>query len=306
LFGWPGWRIWDGVAVAALGMLGLVLAWLSSWPDRRGSGWAGTTRQWRVLERGIVLLGALYAVLFVFVQLLVASDLALGLVPGWTSGIAPAFQVISGFQGGLAAVVLIAAGLRRFGWRYVVDEAAFHAAGKLLLAFGLLWFYFWWSELLTYWYGRTPAERWLLGLFMFGPYLGPFLVALAGCFVLPTGLLIWNPVRNSVAGPTLAAGLMLVGSLADRVRVYVPAWSVAHLPCEATRSAEPPPLPAMQWPGLLDLIILVGGPAAVGLIFLLMMRRVPPVSGWEHRSGGRLRVERPYVETRVEVVARPS
>ena len=309
-FGWPGGpRLWDSLAVVLLAALGLALLWVSSWPDRGGPsrGKPLTARQWRVLQTGLVLLGALYTALFVFVQLLVAGDLALSLVPGWSSAIIPAYQAISGLQAGIAASVLAAAGLRRFGpWREAIDPAAFHAAGKLMLAFALLWFYFWWSELLTFWYGRTPEERWLIGLLMFGPYLGPFLAALGLCFVLPTALLVWNGVRNSLAGPTLAAGLVLVGCFADRLRIYVPAWSVAHLPHEATRAAELPPLPATQYPGLLDLLVLLGGPAAVLLLYFLALRLLPGVSRWEHRWAERLRVERPYVETEVEVVARPN
>lgn len=307
-FDWPGGaRVWDSVAVGLLGALGLVLVGVSSRPDRGlGGGWVGATRQWRVLERGVVLLGALYTVLYVFVQLLVGGDLVLGLVPGWQSAILPASQAVTGLQGGIAACVLAAALARRLGGRELVDEGAFKAGGKLLLSFALLWFYFWWSELLTDWYGRTPQEQWQLALLMFGPYLGLMVVALLGCFVLPTGLLALNPIRNSVGGPTLAAGLVLVGSLADHLRLYLAAWSVAYLPHARIVSSEVPPLPTTRWPGLPDVLILLGVPAAVGLLGLVAMRFVPVISEWERRWGERVRVERRFAETRVEVVARPE
>jgi hypothetical protein len=66
------------------------------------------------------------------------------------------------------------------------------------------------------------------------------------------------------------------------------------------------PLPPTHWPGPLDLLIVLGGTAAVGLFYLLALRLVPPVSLWELRSGERLAVERRYLDIEVDVVARPS
>jgi hypothetical protein len=313
-FGWPGAPLlWDSVAVALLALVGLALLYVASVPDRTRAGraqrlgsvrWLGSVRQWKVLSLGVVLLGALYAILFVFVQVLVASDLALGLVPGWDSAILPAQLAISGFQAGLAATVLVAAGLHRSAaWHESVDVAAFQAAGKLLLALALFWFYFWWSELLTYWYGRLPEERWLLELLMFGPYFGLFLASMLLNFLLPTVLLIWNGVRDSVAGPTLVAALVLVGTLVDRVRIFVAAWSEMPPSLEHPMSA---PLPPTHWPGPIDLVIVIGALAAVGLLYLLALRLVPAVSLWELRWGERLAVERHFLDIEVDVVARPS
>jgi molybdopterin-containing oxidoreductase family membrane subunit len=303
-FGWPGAPlVWDTLAAALLGLLGLALLALGARPDlaRRPAGWLGASRQWAVLASGLIALGALYSTLYVFLHLLVASDLALSLVPGWHSAIFPASQAVSGLASGLALSLLALAALERFGRPdRPPDPAPYQAAGKLLLAFALLWFYFWWSEFLTYWYGRTLAEQWLLSLLMFGPPFGLFLAAFTLNFLLPTALLIWNPIRQSWAGPTLAAGLILAGTLLDRLRVYGAAWSVAD-------SAEPAAvLPAVRPPDLLDLALLFGPLAAVLLLVLLAARVVPPRAEWEAAAAERLRVERRYLRTRVEVVGRTS
>jgi molybdopterin-containing oxidoreductase family membrane subunit len=328
---WPGAPlVWDGAALVLLGLAGLALLYLGSLPDlaalrdgRAGRltrplalGWSGTGRRWDVVARGIVLLGALYLVLYVFMHLLVSSDLALSLVPGWASANVPPYHAVSGLQAGLATAVLALAALRRWGGGGALtpahsqgererearrDREAFGAAGKLLLAFGLLFFYFTWSELLTYWYGRKPEERELLRLLMFGPYFGPFVLSMLLNCLLPVGLLIWNPIRRSAAGVTLVAALVVVGSFVDRVRIYVAAWSVA-----GPVGAHLGPLPPTQYPGIADVLLLAGMPAAVVLLYLLALRVVPAYALWEWRAARLLRAERPYGRTRVEVVGRPS
>ena len=316
---WPGAPlVWDSIAVVALAVVGMLLLHVAALPDfaaardagaggltrLRALGWRGTLEQWHVLSSGLTLLGAFYLLLFTLVHLLVATDLALSLVPHWTSAVIPPYHAISGIQGGVAATVLALGVLRRVAGPERIDAAAFHACGVILLALALIWFWFIWSEFVTFWYGRLPHERWLLSLLMFGPSLIPFLVAFTLCFLLPTILLIWNPIRNSVRGPVVVAALMLVGILADRVRIFGAAWSVAGpvLPHDAPL----PPLPAFPLPGLLDLLIVVGMPAAVLCLGLLVLRLLPPLALWELRSVDLVTVHEPLARARVAVVGKPS
>ena len=316
---WPGAPLlWDSVAVVLLAVLGMLLLHVAALPDfaaardagaggltrLRALGWRGTLKQWRVLSYGLTLLGACYLTLYTLVHLLVVSDLALSLVPHWSSAVMPPYHAISGVQGGVATTVLALGLLRRAAGPERVEASAFHACGVILLVLALIWFWFVWSELLTLWYGRMPHEQWLLGLLMFGPGLAPFIVASGLCFLLPTVLLIWNPIRNSVRGPVVVAALTLLGLLADRVRVFGAAWSVAGpvLPHDAPL----PPLPSFPLPGPLDLLILVGMPAAVLLLGLLVLRLLPPLALWELRAVDLLTVEEPLARTRVAVVGKPS
>jgi hypothetical protein len=303
------------VALVSLMLAGLALVYVSSLPDlaaardvrrARGGGlalgWTGSLRRWDVLGLAVKALGALYTLLFVFVNLLVSSDLAMSLVPDWQSATLPAFQAVAGFAGGIAATVVALAVARRGGplERYATRDA-FHAAAKLLLALALLYFYFTWCELLTYWYGRQPAEAWLLGLLVVRASALPFLLAFGLSCVVPFLLLLWNPIRGSIAGATVAAALMLVGLFVDRVRLYVAAWQMA-----GPIGAAPDALPPFPAPGLLDALVMVGLPAAVLLLYLLALRLVPAISLWEYRQGRMLRVERAFGRTRVAVIAKPS
>ena len=315
-FDWPGGpRIWDALAGGIFALVGLALLYLSSLPDlaaaraaRPGGllglpslGWNGTPRQWQVLSRGVIVLGAFYLMMFVFVNLVVVSDLAMSLVPNWHSAVIPPYHAVSGLEAGVATTLLTLAALRRSpGMQRYIGLDPFWGGAKLLLPFALLFFYFTWAELLTNWYGRLPDEQQVFFLFMFGPYQWAFMLSFGLNFLLPFLLLIWNPIRVSIAGPTAVSALVLLGNLVDRVRIYVPAWSVAG---PVGQSLDQ--LPPAQLPGVEDVLIVLGAGALVVLLYLLVLRSVPAISLWEYRQGLLLSVERPFVRTGVRAIAKP-
>lgn len=312
---WPGAPVlWDSIAMLLLTFTGLVLLWLSCRADlaaKSGAtgggprfGWWGTDRQWNVLSAGVVILGAFYLMVLVFVHVFTISDLAISLVPGWRSAIMPPYHGVSGLQGGLASVILIAGALRRFGGldRYIGLDV-FWGASKILLGLSLLFFYFTWAELLTNWYGRTLDEQFLQDLLMFGPYLWLFIFSFSFNFVLPLGLLIWNPIRVSIRGPIAVAAIIFVGNLIDRVRIYVASWSVAGP--VALHPPVPPLVPPTQYPTGIDALIFLGTLGAIGFLYLLALRVIPAISLWEYKSLLLFVVERRYAKAEVRVVAKP-
>ena len=297
---WPGApRVWDVVAAIGLALTGLALAWLTTLPDRHPRGFVGGMRQWQVVTSGLVVLGAFYTMLAVFVHLLLASDLVLSLVPGWHSAVMPAYHVVSGFEAAVALVFLAALVAPRPRLR----PATIAATAKLLLALALLWFYLQWCELLTDWYGRTPDEQGVLALFMFGPGGGLFAVAVVCEFLAPVLMLIWERARTSAAMTALVAIFVLMGSYVDRIRLYVGAWSVAT---QRPEEHLPDTLAALPVPTLPEVAACVGALALVGLLMLIAVSRVSPVADWETRALDRLTRDRRLLRTRVSVVARPT
>jgi len=316
-FGWPGApQLWDSIAVIMLALLGLAMLYLASIPDFAASahlggsrfarslslGWSGTQRQWQVLSGGIVVLGAFYLMLYTMVTVFIVGDLALSLVPGWSSSVFAPYHGVSALQAGLATTLLIAGALRRFGgMRPYIRMDAFWGASKPMLATSLLFFYFTWSEIIIPWYGRTPREQAILELLMFGPYLPLFILSFACNFILPFFLLIWNPIRVSVNGPIFVAAIIVFGNFIDRIRIYVASWSVAGPPGVHTIEHVPPP----YFPGLPEVLVVIGAVAAVGALYLLALRVIPGVSVWETQYGLLFKVEQPYMRTQVAVVAKP-
>jgi len=321
-FEWPTFAPmgWDAVGVLALVLTGLAMLWMLAIPDLAkvrdhfplsgrqkfitwlAMGWVGSVRQWRIHRLGVLTLGGMYLLLFPLVATLLGSELSAGLLPGYKDAIQPAYLIIVGVQAGLALTLVTMYVLRSTGGyeRYLgVDQ--FWALSKPLLALSLLWFYFWWSSFITFWYGRQPSEVNIIRFLMFESYRIPFLMAFFLNFVMPLLALMWNPVRKSLAGPALVSVGILIGTLFNTIRLVVSAYSVPdptlHLLTE---------LPKGQVPGAIDLLIVVGGISGAVLLFLIASKIIPPFSLWEMGEGTRLVRVRRFMNRTVRVISKQN
>ncbi len=309
----------DALALSILLLTGLALLWFSAVPDVAGPpsrvrampplrrwlhlNWAGTQKQWKLLRAANLTLGAFYLMGYVYVHMLLSTDLGQSLLPGWRSGIFPAYNALTGIQAGIATILITLALVRKFSpeaGRFIGDEQA-SALGKILLATVLMWFYFFWSDFLLMWYARLPGEVAAMQTTVAITYVLPFLLALFLMLLIPFVLLIFNRVRQSL---TLVAGVsvfIVAGLVFDRIRFYV------------APMANPEPfghvmheLPAPYWPNALDVLFLVGMIGLMFAVYLYAAARVPILNGWEMRQGSMLRKERTFMRARVLVLGKPD
>ena len=321
-FDWPQFvpMGWDSIAVMSLAVCGMMFLWALALPDLAAArdhlpasgrqriirwlslGWRGDSLQWRVQRMGALTLGAFYMLLFVIVQVLLASDLGAGLLPGWKDPIFPTHQILGGLQGAAAITLVTMLILRSTGgYKRYLGTDQFWGLSKPLLAFSLLWFYFWWSSFIIHWFGRQPSETGLLRLMMFETYRFPFLMAFFLNFLVPLLALMWNPIRRSVWGPALVAVGILVGTMFNHIRIYVAAFSIedpsAHVLDE---------LPAAQMPQAPDVLIMIGAISGATLLFLLVSKLIPVISLWEVGEGLRVTKVRRFLGREVRVIAKAN
>ena len=258
-FEWPATpHVTDVLAVVFLAILGLALLYVAALPDLAASrehatgarrrwldrlvfiNWRGTERQWAVQTAALRTMGAMYFLLLIVVHAIIAADFAEALVPGWKDAIFPVFHALSGLQSGVASVVVALFLLHRLGgFKDYIAVDQFWGASKLLLPLTLLWFYFWFSGFIVFWYGRQPVEQNILKVFMFETYWVPFLLAFLLSFLIPFLIVMWNFVRKSMLGPTIVASCILFGALFDRIRIYVASFSIADARPDGLKSLEP-------------------------------------------------------------------
>ena len=302
----------DAVAVATMALAGLGLLWVTSIPDLAANGscrfltlgWRGNPRQWRALKMYAKLLGAFYLMTLVFTTMLLTTDLGQSLIPGWRSGIFPAYHVVTGFQTATALVVLTAYLVQRFcpqARPFIGREQAINL-GRIFLAFTLLVFYFFWADFVLVWYARLPGEIAAMQVNIAEVYGIAFAIAGLCHFGIPFVCLIFNPLRRRFHLLALVAVVALFGSLADRIRLFVPAISNT----EVTGHGPLDPLPAAVWPALDDVLFMVGWIGLLAFAYIFTARWIPLLSGWEMREGALYRDEVDYGRAKYLLLAKPD
>jgi molybdopterin-containing oxidoreductase family membrane subunit len=249
------------------------------------------------------ILGAFYFITMVFVHFMIAVDFLMALVPGWIDALFPATQMHNAMQAGVATVIIAMLVLRRFGgYQNYIGVDQFWGMGKLLFALSLLWFWFWFSSFIVMWYGAKPGEQGVLDLLTVGPYLRVFMAAFVLIFIVPLFTMIWNPIRKSIWGPTILAVSVLIGAMLDKIRFYVPAYSVTDMEDKHTLLVEQ--VPAAILPDVADVFMWVGGLAGMALCYVLASRLIPAMNIWEQTEILLYRIHRPFHRSEVQILGK--
>ena len=334
------------LAMLALVVTGLFLLWLSATPDlalirdngpegwrkrwatKLSRNWIGSSGQWNMLHHRMGILGALYFMMLIFVHFLISVDFLMALVPGWIDALFPITHAANALQAGVATVILTMIVLRQWGgYKDYITLEQFWGVSKLLFALSLLWFWFWFSSFNVLWYGKKPNEQGALELIMVGPYLPVFIAVFVLCFAAPLFVMMWNVVRKSIWGPTIMSVSVLLGTLLDRLRLYVSAYSaqvdkikdsnLTHHYIHLDESGRLPLalrdayIPFMEdnpvgkaWfiPEILIVLGVIGGSV---LVYLLFARLIPPVNIWEQKELMLYKMHKAYHRTQVFVLGKP-
>lgn len=314
----------------ALVALGVILLWLSAMPDlalmrehstgwrqkwaaRLSKGWVGSSKQWNMLYHRMGVVGAFYFMMLVFVHFLVSTDFLMALVPGWIDSLYPLTHAANSLQAGVATVILTMFFLRKFGgYEDYITLDQFWALSKLLFALSLLWFWFWFSSFNVFWYGKKPSEQAVLGYLMTGAYQPAFMAGFVLSFLTPMWFMMWNRVRKSFWGPAVMSVSVLVGTFFDKLRYYVPAWSVNDIGI-VQKIGEPGAahemaldnLPKVNMPGVADVFIVLGVFGGAVLFYLLASRLIPPINIWEQKELVLYKFHKAYHRTEVMVLGKP-
>ena len=324
---------WLMASMIGLVFCSLSILWLSAMPDmaqsrsmvtgfraslyaRLSGNWYGTKRQWQIQKGGLAILGGLYFMLVVFVQFLIVSDFAMAMIPGWKDSILPPFYTVISFQGGLAAILLTAYALRRWGgYREYMGQAPFWAASKVLLGLTLLHTYHLFAFFITYWYGRLEVEQAILNYLMFKSYIGIFWAQLFFTFFIPFPILVSNHARREGWGAPLAAVFILIGLMLFHIRIFAAAFAAApadlhglyYLPSDAfSFPALLLPPPGATFPDLWDIFIILGGVGIVLFLLRVGLMILPPLCLWEMKEGSMYQRVDTLIRGRYLVLAKPE
>ena len=289
---WPQFRsslTWDVAAVSTYFTVSLLFWYLGLIPDlaalrdyapdrfrRRiygvfALGWHGSAAAWRRHRIVYGVLAGIAAPLVVSVHSVVSMDFAIGVLPGWHSGIFPPYFVAGAIYSGFALVLTLLIPTRRlYRLEHVITSEHLEKMAKMLLVTGSIVSYAYAVEIYLAWVGGDSAERhMLLHVRPCGPFAWLFWTVIACNCGSP--LFLWSRrVRRSVIGLFVLTLSIQLGMWLERFMLIVTSQSADFLPAIAHGYR----------PTLIDGALLCGTLLFFSFLFLLFLRFVPfiPVS----------------------------
>jgi hypothetical protein len=194
--------------------------------------WRGLEDELALLQQKLSVLAPLVTVFYVVIASFFGFEMVMALDRYWYSSLFGLFWAAGNLylSWAVLGVSMSILAKRHAQYAQFVSLLHFWDLGKVVLGFGLLWGYLFYSQFLTQWYGNLPEEtQWLIARFYEQPWQTVGWCALVLCFLLPCLLLLsagmWNGVRNHsrlffAACLSAIAGLWLE----KLVIVMPPAW----------------------------------------------------------------------------------
>jgi len=205
------------------------------------------------------------------------------LIAGWKDSIFPAIYTLMGFQTSLAAILIVLYVFRKWGgYERFIGASPFWSASKILLGLSLLWIYHMFAFFITFWYGRMEVEQNILNYLFVDSWFWIFILNALGSWLIPFGILVWNPVRRADWGAPLAGVFVLFGALMFNVRTFVGAFNAGR---EQIYDISITVVPPAVGPDIWDLFMLIGVIGLAGLVYLIGLKIFPVMNIWEIKEG---------------------
>lgn len=231
-------------------------------------GWRGGSREWRLHEKGSLLLAGILTPLVFTVHTVVSFDFAITLLPGWHSTIFPPYFVDGAILAGISMVTMLSIAMRRhFDLKYIITERHLNNLSKLILTTSVILCYVYVIEPFTAWYSGDQFEMYTVHARAVGPFAWTYWAFILLGLGVPQ-LLWWKANRTNPRRLFIIAFLVIVGMWEERYMLMVTSLSRDFMPsswANFAASAE-------------DNALLYGSIGLFLLIFLLLIRLLPMVS----------------------------
>jgi len=242
-------------------------------------GWRGSQQQWHRLHLAMKVYTIVIIPVAVSVHSIVSWDFAMTTNEGWHSTIFAPYFVIGAIYSGVAALITVLIFVRRgLGLQDYITKFHFDRLGLILLAVSVIWFYMFFAQTLTNWYGGNPVDRELEHLHIFGAMAPLWWFMVVVNVLLPFFTLWFKRVRRSLPAMLVITILINMGMWIERFLIVVGSNVRNHLP--------------FDWgdytPALPEIIIAAATFAMFAFLYVALSKALPFVSLWEVKEGWRL------------------
>lgn len=228
--------------------------------------WLASPEQERVLDRAITILAILVIPVAVMVHTVLSYAFSLTSRPGWFSTIFGPYFVVAAIYSGVAVVVLAAVFYRKiYRLEQWIEERSLRYLSYLMVALGVLYGYFTFTEITTEGYVGEESSANVLFSILLRDYAVPFWIFIVLGLVLPILLVAW-PRTRTAPGMGFASGLVILGMFLKRYLIVVPPLTQPLIGSDA----------GSYFPGFVEMLI-TGGAAAGMVLLLIGLFRVFPV-----------------------------
>ncbi len=281
-----GSDVWDSFAVGTCYIAGLLLLYFTLLPDyallrdkapansrlakfakRMSKVWMFDQRQWAELRRaeGVLVVGVLVS--FVASQTILGWDFQLASARDWDSSIFAPLYTLGSLLCGVAMVILVGTVANRLiRGNSLMEPRHYDSLARMLMALGLIWFYFRWCDYLTAWYEKIPTEWAIQGNRIQAFPILAFSM-LFGCFVAPLVPNLFKNVRTLPWAQCVIAVCVLSGIAIQRYLDTVPTFAPNY------------PNSALM-PNAGGIFVFIGLAAMFVLTYLVAARFIPVVAWW--------------------------
>ncbi|MBI2165055.1 MAG: polysulfide reductase NrfD [Chloroflexi bacterium] len=258
-------------------------------------GWKGLPEQRKRLERSAGVMMLLVIPIGVATHSVVSWIFGMTYRAGWNSTIFAPYFAVGALYSGTAMLITIMFLMRRvYHLEEYFTEKHFRYLGYMLVAFGLLYFYFTFAEYLTIGYKLQSEDKLLLQELLFGRYSFLVWLGFIGGQVVPLLL--------AVRRRTQTIPLLFVASLLVNIGMWVKRYVIV-VPSLAN------PLMPYQWgfytPTWVEMAVTAASFAGFALVFTLFSKLFPLISVWEMKEGWE-RAREVAVPSQAGLAARPA
>jgi molybdopterin-containing oxidoreductase family membrane subunit len=239
--------------------------------EKLALGWTGSPEQHRRLNVVMNIMAVWLTMLVVVVHTVVSWIFGMTIVPGWHMAIIGPYFLAGAIFCGVAALIIVAAILRRvYHLEDYIKPVHFRALSIFLLALSLVWFYFTFAEFLTTYYGDEPTHMAIFRAKFWGEFASSFWLMVLLCFVVPV-VILGNPFTRTISGAVVASVAINVGMWLERYMVVVPSLTRPRLPYGI----------GFYRPTWVEWAITAGCFAFFALLYALFTKVFPVIAVWE-------------------------
>jgi molybdopterin-containing oxidoreductase family membrane subunit len=199
----------------------------------------------------------------------------MSLAPQWHTTVFGPYFVLGAIYSGMALVVTLTVVIRwAFNWEEYITPYHLDKLSKIMLTAAIVWFYLWFADYLTTWYGKLPDEKIVMDTKNGGQFFWWQATMMLANTVIAIPMLAFKKFRTSPWGLFFLTLFINVGMWIERFLIVAPTLTQKG--------------PAYTWttytPTWVEWMLTLYPFAGFCMLYVLFVKMAPLIAIWEIRE----------------------